>query len=273
FRNTTRPGMPGTPTPTAPPPGEILYLSSTTGGTAGGVSFKDEDIVSYDTGTGTWNLFLDGSDLGLGGTDLSGFSLRPDGSILMSFSTGATLDGLGTVDDSDVVRFYPASLGSSTSGTFQWYFDGSDVGLSRNGEDLDAVSFAPDGQLLFSTTGSVSVPGVSAADEDILAFTPTSLGTGTSGTWELYFDGSDVGLSDSPSEDLAGAWIEPGSGHIYLTAGGTFAVPGVSGDGADIFICEPTSLGANTACSFSMYWDGSTHGFAGEVVDGFVIVR
>jgi hypothetical protein len=48
-------------------------------------------------------------------------------------------------------------------------------------------------------------------------------------------------------------------------------VIGASGDGADIFVCAPGSLGTTTSCTFGMYWDGSANGFAGEVMDGFFI--
>jgi hypothetical protein len=58
-----------------------------------------------------------------------------------------------------------------------------------------------------------------------------------------------------------------------LTTAGSFSVSGVSGDGADIFICAPSSLGANTSCSFSLFWDGSANGFAGEIVDALSIVQ
>jgi hypothetical protein len=50
-------------------------------------------------------------------------------------------------------------------------------------------------------------------------------------------------------------------------------VTGVSGDGADIFVCTPSSLGPTTSCTFSMYWDGSAFGFAGEVADGIDILK
>ncbi|MEI2691376.1 MAG: hypothetical protein V9H69_17390 [Anaerolineae bacterium] len=104
-----------------------------------------------------------------------------------------------------------------------------------------------------------------------MLFTPTALGAVTSGTWSLYFDGSDVGLNTTNNEDVVGAWIDDATGDIYLTTLGAFSVSGVSGDGADIFICTPGSLGSTTSCTFSMYWDGSANGFAGEVVDGMSI--
>ncbi len=262
--------VPSTPTPM---PTNLVYVGSTTGGTAGGVSFADEDILVRDQNTGAWSLFFDGSDVGLGGADVSGFVLQSDGSVLLSFSPATSVSGLGAVDDSDVVRFVPTSLGSTTAGSFEWYFDGSDVGLSTSSEVIDALGLTSDGKLIFSTNGDFSVTGAAGADEDLLVFTPTALGQITSGAWALYFDGSDVGLSSTSNEDVNGVWIDPATGQIYLTTLGAFSVSGVSGDGADIFICAPSSLGANTACSFSLYWDGSANGFAGEVADGLAIVR
>lgn len=37
--------------------------------------------------------------------------------------------------------------------------------------------------------------------------------------------------------------------------------------------CTPLSLGANTACTWVLYWDGAANGFAGEVADAVGIVR
>jgi hypothetical protein len=217
-------------------------------------------------------MYFDGSDVGIGG-DVDAFALMPNGDILMSLDAAATVTGLGTVDDSDIIRFIPTSLGATTAGSFQWYFDGSDVGLSTNNEDIDAIDFAPDGRLLISTVGSFGVTGASGNDEDLIAFSATSLGSATSGTWSLYFDGSDVALNTAASEDINGVWVDPDNNQIYLTTLGAFSVPGVSGDGADIFVCTPGSLGPTTTCTFSMYWDGSAFGFAGEVADGIDIVK
>ena len=216
-------------------------------------------------------MYFDGSDVGITG-DVDAFALMPDGSLLLSLEAAATVGSLGTVDDSDVIRFVPTSTGANTAGTFTWYFDGSDVGLTTNDEDIDAIGFTPDGRMVFSTLGAFTVTGASGADEDLIAFTATSLGLTTSGTWSLYFDGSDVGLT-ATTEDVNGVWIDPANSQIYLTTIGTFSVTGASGDGADIFICTPTSLGSTTSCTFRMYWDGSAFGFAGEVADGITILK
>jgi len=137
----------------------------------------------------------------------------------------------GTVDDSDIIRFDASSLGQTTAGTFLMYFDGSDVGLSSSGEDVDAFELLASGALLVSAQGSVSVPGASGADEDLLAFTPSSLGPTTSGTFALYFDGSDVGLTSS-GENVDAAAVDA-AGRIYLSTTGNFSVTGVSGPGHD----------------------------------------
>jgi len=253
-----------------PSSGVVVLVSSTSGGTVGGVAFRDEDVLAFDAASDTWSMYLDGSDVGLGGSgaDVDAFTVLGDGSLLLSFAGPSSVPGVGEVDDSDIVRFVPTSLGTNTAGTYEMYFDGSDVGLTTNGEDIDAVSRLVDGRLILSTVGSFGVPGASGADEDLVAFTPTSLGASTNGTWALYFDGSDVGLSAS-SEDVNAAWVDPGSGDVYLSTAGSLSVPGVSGTSADVFVCSPSSLGDATSCTFTMFWDGSSHGYGAEIIDGF----
>ena len=84
------------------------------------------------------------------------------------------------------------------------YFDGSDVGLTTSGEDVDAFELLSNGKIVLSTDGSASVPGVSSGAEDLLIFTPSSLGATTSGTYAMYFDGSDVGHLDLERERRRG---------------------------------------------------------------------
>ena len=217
-------------------------------------------------------MYFDGSDVGITG-DVDTFHILFDGTLLLSLDADGNVSGLGAVDDSDIIRFTPTSLGTNTSGTFSMYFDGSDVGLSTTGEDVDAFGFTPDGRLVFSTIDAFSVTGASGGDEDLIAFTPTTLGANTSGTWSLYFDGSDVGLNEAASEEINAVWIEPGTGRIHLSTLGNFSVSGLSGTGSDVFLCTPGSLGSVTTCTYSSYWIGASNGFAGEIVDALEIVR
>jgi hypothetical protein len=147
------------------------------------------------------------------------------------------------------------------------------VGLTTTAEDIDAIGFAPNGKLVISTLGAIGVTGVSGNDEDLTAFTATTLGSTTSGTWALYFDGSDVGLNEATSEQINGIWIEPATNKIYLTTAGAFSVPGLSGAGSDVFICTPGSLGSTTTCTYTSYWIGASNGFAGEIADGVYILK
>jgi hypothetical protein len=259
-----------TPTFTSTPPstGNPLYLSLTSSQTIGGISAADEDILKFDGQT--WSLFFDGSDVGVGSPDLFAFSLLDSDSILMSFTATVTVNGI-TATPQDVLRFDATSLGSTTAGTFSLYFDGSDVGMDVSAESIDSLSLLPDGRLLFSTTGDPSLPGLTTGkDEDVLAFTPTSLGSTTSGTWSIYFDGSDVGLSDSNNEDVDALDVTS-NGNIYLSTLGDFAVPGLSGADEDVFVCAATSIGDVTACNYlpALYFDGSTWGLAANDVDAF----
>jgi hypothetical protein len=119
------------------------------------------------------------------------------------------------VTPQDVVRFDATSLGSTTAGTFSMYLNGIDVGLDTTAEEIDSLSLLSDGRVLLSTTGSSSVSGVAGADEDVLVFTPTSLGDNTNGTWAMYFDGSDVGLADTSDEDVDA--LDVVGAEIYLS--------------------------------------------------------
>jgi hypothetical protein len=248
---------------------DVIYLSSTTNGSVPGAgSFADEDILAFNPNDNSWSLYFDGSDVGLGGSgmDVNAFTVLPNGEILLSVIAPISLPGVGSVDDSDIVKFVPTSLGSTTAGTYSIYFDGSDVGLTTDSEDVDAIAITADNRLVISTEGNYSVSGLSTgADEDLLLFNSSDLGSNTRGTWAFHFDGSDADLTSS--EDITGAWIAA-NGDIYLTAGGNFTVGSVSGQASDIFRCTPSSFGANTACAFAFFWDGGAQNFGTAVIDG-----
>lgn len=265
-----------TPTPTATPApgGETIYFSSSTSDQAGGVSFSDEDIVAYDTANDTWSLYLDGTDVGLnndGARDSNAFYVMDDGSILISVYGATTLPDVGAVDDSDIVRFVPTVPGDNSAGSFTWYFDGSDVGLDSDAEDIVAMALTDDGKLVISTRDDGDV-GFAFDDDDLLQFDPATLGADTTGTWSLLFEGSDVGLG---GEDIRGLWIESTNGtinNIYFTLLNEFSP---AGDKHDIFVCTPGTLGANTTCTTgpALYWDGSAHGISTWRPDGLHIQR
>ena len=168
----------------------------------------DSDIVRFEASslgpvtTGTFSLYFDGSDVGLtaSGHDVTTVEPLADGRILMSTLGSVTVAGpSGSVSarDEDLLAFTPTSLGDVTAGTFELYFDGSDVGLGDAGEEVDAAAVDAAGNIYLSALDVFAVPGVSGADEDIFVFIPTSTGSTTAGTYStsLFFDGSTFGLA------------------------------------------------------------------------------
>lgn len=276
-QDTTTPSPTPTATATAtPPPGgssQFYYLSSSSGGNVGGVAFADEDIVRFDSAADEWTLYFDGSDVGLGSNDVDGFHLRDDGTILLSLGKPQQVAGLGAVDDSDVLLFTPSSTGTNTAGQFSLHFDGSDVGLTSNGEDINALTETDDGRLIVGTLGKATVPGLTAAKWDLLIFDPDANGYGanTSGEWSLFVKGSAIGLSTKTEALMGASWLS--GNRLYLSTKGAFNLGGISGGAADVFVCVVTGMGDTTACSPAptVSWRGGNHGFGNEMIDAFMV--
>ena len=242
----------------------VAVLGTPTLGAAGAVA--DEDIAQYDGANSTWSLYFDGSDVGLTAVAIDAFAVLPSGELLISIDSDSTVAGMtggpsGTsVDDSDIIKFTPTSLGTTTAGTWSFYFDGSDVGLTTTSEDIDAIAILPSGAIGISTLGDPSVTGISSlADEDIIGFTPTTLGSVTAGTWSYYFDGSDVGLSTNNNEDLDAVDVSS-AGKMTLSTIGAYSVTGAAGLDEDAFQFTPTTTGTNTAGTFTTYFIATARG-------------
>lgn len=234
-----------------------LYLALADATTLSGQAFANEDILQFDGAQFT--LYFDGSDVGAGGLALDAFDIVGPNEILLSFTSAGTVGGVA-MDDSDVLRFSATSLGSQTAGVFSMYFDASDVGLTTSDEDVDAVALLPDGRLLLSTFGPFGVTGVSGDDEDLVAFSPSTLGNTTTGSFARYFDGSTVGLGSS-GEDVDGVAVDA-AGRLFLSTTGAFSVTGLSGGDEDVCVFTPSTLGAVTSGAFSpvLFFDGSVYG-------------
>ena len=238
-----------------------LFISSGGNFVLNNVAYSDEDLLAYNLFTGRWQLIFDGSDVGIT-TDVDAFAWRPDGSLLLSFDIATKVNGVGTVDDSDIVRFVPTSLGATTTGTFSRLLTGAGVDLTSNGEDIDALALTPAGELVISTVGGAKVGPLRISNSDLIVL--------RNGRWELYLSGVRADLT-STTEDIGGAWIDKQNGEIYLATAGSFIVPGVAGKAGEIFLCVPGGLGAATSCTYGEFWRKTEGGATDVEVDGIDI--
>jgi hypothetical protein len=246
-----------------PPPPALLPIlfSAAAAGAVGGLSFDAADIVRYDPATAVWSLHFDASDVGLGG-NVTG--LATDGNaLLLSFKGNTTVPGVGKVTPRDVVRFAPTSLGATTAGAFTRHFRGVDWGLTTTGEKLDALGRAADGRLLLSTTGAFKVPGLTARNNDLLAFQPAAP------NWAKYRVLNGV----LGTKNVAGVWYDAANGDIYVALGAAFSLSGAGdtaaqGDARDIVRLRPA--GGNSY-SVALVWDGSAAGLP-VALDAFELV-
>ncbi|MBT8250665.1 MAG: hypothetical protein KJN81_10415, partial [Acidimicrobiia bacterium] len=261
-----------------PAPDGFYYLTFTSGTTVPGLgSVQDEDIVTYDPSTGSWAMYFDGSDVGIAPGEINAIHIRDDGSILMSLDSDMSVPGIiggpdGTnVDESDVFLFTPTSTGTNTSGTFSFHFDGSDMGLAARSEDIDAIYEFSDGTLAISTKGSFKPGGIpNGSDEDIHVFTGT-YGSETSGSFSLYFDGSDIGFGGVGNHDIDGVSFSA-SDIMYFSTVGTYTAAGGSGDDEDVSTFVG-SFGSTTTGTAALTLDLTGLGIAaGEDLNGLHVV-
>ncbi len=271
---------PGTIPPGTIPPTAIIYLGfkssdeiEFSNSTIPDFRYKNEDIVAYTPATQEFALFFDGSACGLADANLDDFAITDEGTLLFTLRAKFTIPGLGEVDDSDVVSY---TAGTDDCGDFGIRLRGADVGLTKGAEDIDGLGLAADGSLLISTIGTASVPGSSGElvikDRDLIKLDEAT------GLWSLYFDGDDVGLTNS-SEDIRSVWEDPtldaqNNRQLYLTLSGNFAASSINqdeGDKNDIEGCTLLQNGEDTQCSFFKLLDGETVGIENQL-DGLAIL-
>ncbi len=257
-----------------------VYVGAAKSGTVAGIPFTGADILHYTRANNTWEMLFDASDVGLNG-NVSAFTFLPNGSILMSLVANATLPGVGAVTPMDIIRFIPTQLGNNTVGSFQWYFDGSDVGLSASTEKIDAISYfqttAGSQRLRISTSGVATVTDVdggslTAQDEDILLFIISSPGATTVGHWatSLHLDGSLIpGLA---AEDVNGYGHDGVNEAKYLLISGTFNVAGAAGNAKSVLKLTPDDTAPGGYQATIVPWLASGATFPANL-DGLEIVR
>ena len=228
----------------------------------GGLTAQTNDIIAFDGSR--FSTWLNGNANGLVGAVLRDFDIINNNEVVVAFNASVTLAGI-TFDDSDLAKLTRTQSGFAIS----MFFDGSDVGLTTSGEAIDAVTGLPNGSWLISTRGGGGVSGVSNfAAEDLVRFTPTALGTNTAGSWSLYADMSDVGIS-STAENITALDVAS-NGRILFATQGNVSAPGLSASNEDVVGFLPASLGATTSGTFSspLSFDGSLYGLGANALQG-----
>jgi hypothetical protein len=174
--------------------GQNILLSTSSDATLGGISFRDGDIVQYNIATDTATLFFS-EDLLSSDNDVDAVSLLANGNIVLSTVLGDTLGGL-TFRDGDLVEYNP-SLGTATL-----FFDED---LITGAGDIDAVSVLPGGDIVLSTTQTVTLGGLTFRNGDLARYRP-GLDTAV-----LFFD-EDLFSAD---EDIKAVFVpEPGTASL-----------------------------------------------------------
>jgi uncharacterized repeat protein (TIGR01451 family) len=253
--------------------GDKIYVSTQQSGTVDGVSFTGGDILVYDSAADTWAMFFDGSDVlgNLRGANIDGFHIAdftPGATVIHLSGSGIFKAGLGLTRDADVVTF-TGTTGSTTFGTFAEFIDGSEVGLTSGGEDVDAVAATEDGWAL-SLLGSGRVTGLAdpVPNEDLIEFSG-STGPSTIGSFTKLFDASDVGLGGAAN--LSSASIDPDTGQIFVTNFANYSIGELDIDQDDILVYTGTT-GEDPSGTLDVYFNGENHRFPFRI-DGLHIER
>jgi uncharacterized protein YjiK len=179
------------------------------------------------------------------------------GCVFGSSGCAGASDG-GLTDNGDGTITYAPDAGFSGSDEFVYEICDTD-GLCSTATVTVTVSAGLDGATFMSFDVNTTVPGVGVGvrDEDIVAYDASS------GSWALYFDASDVGITSSDLD----AFHVRADGSVLMSFSSTLAVPGLTGgpsgesvEDRDAVLFTPTSTGEVTAGSFSFVFDGSDVG-------------
>jgi len=223
------------------PFGQALWVSAAVDGLGGNAAINRRDIATRKTAAGQWQIVFDASDVGIT-QNVAAFERMPNGSILMSLGGTQNVAGLGKVTPQDIIRFNPTALGDTTAGTFAWFLDGSDVGLSTSGEKIDAISMQRDVEnpLRISIAGAGSVPrqsggALKVADEDVINYVGT-FGADPVGKWRVYLDGSTVpGMASEDVSGMTRVEVYPQrDSPTLLTFDSSFTISGQAGTTFDV---------------------------------------
>ncbi len=176
--------------------------------TIDGVRIRDDDVVASDGQN--FAKLIDGGDIGLSDLEIDALAVVDRSHFLISFSDDFTVDrdhllpGItGLIRDEDVVLFEARCLGEQTRGVFRLFLDGSEIGLTDDDADIDAIELLADGSLLLSVAGEFRIGKERIKPGDVVKFTPSASGYDKNGTWNIYAKGGESPIEGQDIDALA----------------------------------------------------------------------
>lgn len=180
----------------------------------------------------------------IGAFERQGGGPPPAGAFFISPAKAGAVGGVAFAP-ADILKYDPAT-------GWSMYFDGSDVGLTKN---VSAFEIQNDNSILLSLAAGQTVSGAGAVvPHDVLRFVPTSTGLNTGGSFQLWVDGSNVGLTTAAEKiDALGLTAD---GRIAISTSGAPAVAGPGG--STLKAADEDALGFNRAnATWSAFFDGT----------------
>lgn len=173
--------------------GNIL-LSTTTGATLGGLTFRDGDVVAYDALSDSAVLFFD-EDLFVSNANVDALAVLANGHLVLSTADSNTLAGLA-FRDGDLIEYDPVGNVASLF---------LDEDLFTADEDIDGVHVLADGTIILSTGNGATIGGLTFRDGDLIRYDPVT------DTSTLEFD-EDAFTGNEDVDAVFGP--EPGTGSL-----------------------------------------------------------
>ena len=150
---------------------------------------------------------------------------------------------------------------------FSLFFEGSDVGFNGHIDAFDVISPT---EILMSFKATTTLPGVgTVADGDIVKFSATSLGDNTAGTFFMFLQGSQVGLTDG----IDALSLLP-DGSLLISTDAKTTLPGIGQvRDEDIVRFTPTVAGDYSSGSWALHMDAGEVGLASssENIDALAV--
>jgi len=184
--------------------GNLTYVSfagaSTTVPGIGQV--PDEDVVVYDTTTGIWSPYFDGTVCGLdasSGQDVDAISVNNGVLYFSTLAGGANspVGGVSGADDADIYTWNGGTLGRANCGReIRGTFGQANMGLPAHA-DIDGLTVRHGLYYMsFNLNRGMTVPGLGVVhDESVVSYDPTT------GAWTLVYGGTGLNLSNSQDVD------------------------------------------------------------------------